>query len=282
MAATEPPVNGAAALEVAGLAKTFPSDAGTVEAVRCVDLVAGTGKLVSLIGPSGCGKSTVLNVVAGLEQPTAGEVRLGGRALPDRLGACAYMPQHDALLPWRRVVDNVTLPLVLAGTSAAAARRQVAPMLERFGLGDFAGAWPWQLSGGMRQRAAFLRTVASAPAVALLDEPFGALDGLTRADLQEWLSEVRDELATTVVLVTHDVPEAVYLSDTVVVLSSRPAEVAAVLEIGLPRPRGPEIRETAEFADLEGRLRQLLRESARLEEELSEEKWLPGRSDGRR
>ncbi len=250
------------ALEVVGLAKSFTSDQGTVQAVRRVDMSARPGELVTLIGPSGCGKSTVFNVVAGLEQPSAGEVRIGGSVVADRLGASAYMPQRDALLPWRRVIDNVTLPLVLAGSSPAAARRQVEPLLRRFGLGDFARAWPWQLSGGMRHRAAFLRTVAAEAGLALLDEPFGALDGITRADLQQWLSAVRAELGTTVGLVTHDVAEAVFLSDVVVVLTARPAEVAAVLEVDLPRPREAEDRERASFGDLERRLRHLLREAS--------------------
>jgi ABC-type nitrate/sulfonate/bicarbonate transport system ATPase subunit len=246
-------------LEVRGLSKTYRQDLGEVTAVRDVELVAGAGQLVSLIGPSGCGKSTVFNIVAGLDQPTAGEVRIGGEVATDRLGASAYMPQRDALLPWRRIIDNVTLPLRLAGVSRAEARRVATPLLDRFGLGDFAGAWPWQLSGGMRHRAAFLRTVIAEPALALLDEPFGALDGITRSDLQQWLSDVWAEYGSTMLLVTHDVTEAVFLSDRIYVMTPRPGTVQAVIDVDLRRPRKLADQETAPFVDLERRLRHELR-----------------------
>ena len=248
----------AATLAVHGVAKRFPAGEGEVVALESVDLFAGAGEFVSLIGPSGCGKSTLFNVVAGLAHPSAGDVLINGVDLDDRLGASAYMPQHDALLGWRRVLDNVVLPLELAGTGRKEARRQALPMLERFGLGEFAQAWPWQLSGGMRQRAAFLRTVIAGHPLMLLDEPFGALDGITRADLQEWLSKVWAEFGATVLLVTHDITEAVFLSDRVYVMTPRPGRVASVLEVDLPRPRRLGQREDEVFQALEARLRHQL------------------------
>ncbi len=246
------------ALELRGISHRF----GDLLAVERVDLCVAPGELVALIGPSGCGKSTLFDIVAGLAQPDAGEVRFDGRPVADRLGASAYMPQRDALLPWRRVDANVGLPLELQGRRRAEARRVARPLLERFGLADFAGYWPWQLSGGMRHRVAFLRTVISRPGLVLLDEPFGDLDGLTRADLQEWLGDLLVELGPTVALVTHDVAEAVFLADRVVVLTPRPARVAAEIPVGLPRPRPAASREAPEVVALERQVREALHEAA--------------------
>lgn len=236
-------------------------DGRVVTALESVDLDASPGEFVGIIGPSGCGKSTLLRIIAGLEQPLAGEVLLDGQEAEDRLGRCSFMPQRDALLPWRRVVDNVTVGLELNGMPREEARRQAFPLLERFGLGDFAGSWPWQLSGGMRHRAAFLRTAVTGRPVMLLDEPFGALDGITRAELQQWLLEVWREVGSTVLLVTHDVSEAVYLADRVLVMSPRPGRVVAEERIELARPRGLRVEETPEFAAAELRLREALREA---------------------
>ncbi|MFM8560509.1 MAG: ABC transporter ATP-binding protein [Solirubrobacterales bacterium] len=234
-------------------------DGREVQALAGVDLAVEPGEFVALIGPSGCGKSTLLRIVAGLEQPEAGEVLLDGEIAPERLGRCAFMPQRDGLLPWRRAIDNVTVGLEIEGMGRARAREQALPLLERFGLGDFAQSWPWQLSGGMRHRAAFLRTAITGRPVMLLDEPFGALDGITRAGLQQWLLEVWRELGTTVLLVTHDVSEAVFLADRVVVMSPRPGRIVAQEEIPLARPRELRVEETPEFAAAEARLREALR-----------------------
>jgi ABC-type nitrate/sulfonate/bicarbonate transport system ATPase subunit len=250
-------VSGAAALAVRGLTKRF----GDVLALDGVDLEVEAGEFVSVIGPSGCGKSTLFAIIAGLSEPTAGEVLVDGRRGTRRVGEVAYMPQKDLLFPWRRVIDNATLGLEVAGVPRREARRRAEPLLERFGLGGFARAWPDQLSGGMRQRAAFLRTVLQDRPAMLLDEPFGALDGLTRADLQGWLLEVWDELRPTVVLVTHDVAEAVLLSDRVYVMTPRPGRIGGVVEVDLPRPRPPAVQEGERFADLERELRRLLRQA---------------------
>ena len=224
-----------------------------------VDLVARPGEFVALIGPSGAGKSTLFAILAGLDDADSGAILIDGREPANRLGACAFMPQRDALLPWRRTIDNVTLGLELAGVGRAAARERARPLLERFGLGEFASAWPWQLSGGMRQRAAFLRTVLLGRPAMLLDEPFGALDGITRAELQQWLLEVWGEVGSTVLLITHDVAEAVFLADRVYVMTPLPGRIATVIEIDLPRPRTLAIEESPQFAALEARLRAALR-----------------------
>jgi len=235
--------------------KRFSSQNRTVLAVDGVDLRADPGAFTSVIGPTGCGKSTLLNIVAGLEEPSEGEVLINGSRVTDRLGKSAYMPQHDALLPWRRVLDNTILALELQGVPRKDARRRALPLLERFGLQQFAHAWPWQLSGGMRHRVGFLRTVISEPSLMMLDEPFTALDAFTRADLQQWLTHVWSDFGATVLLVTHDVAEAVFLSDRVYVMTPRPGRVSAVIDIDLARPRTLEQQESEVFTAFERRLR---------------------------
>jgi ABC-type nitrate/sulfonate/bicarbonate transport system ATPase subunit len=249
-----------ARLEVRALSKTFELEGQEpLLTLDGVDLVAAPGEFVAVIGPSGCGKTTLFQILAGLESPSSGEVVIDGRHAENQLGACAFMPQRDGLLAWRRTIDNVTIGLELAGVRRQAARERAAPLLERFGLGGFESAWPWQLSGGMRQRAAFLRTVLLGKPAMLLDEPFGALDGITRSELQLWLLEVWSEVGSTVMLITHDVSEAVFLADRVYVMTPRPGSVAASLAIELPRPRTLELAESPEFGAHEARLRELLR-----------------------
>lgn len=226
---------------------------GDVRILDGVNLRVAPGEFVALIGPSGAGKSTLLNQLAGLEVPDEGVVELDGAPLT-RPGSVSYMPQSDLLLPWRSVVANVALGLEATGTPKRAARKKALQALVHFGLEDFADASPWALSGGMRSRVALLRTALLGREVLLLDEPFGALDALTRRGLQEWLIGVRDELAATIVLVTHDVDEALLLSDRVVVLTKRPARVALDLTVDLPRPRTMEVETTAEFSLLKAQL----------------------------
>lgn len=246
-------------IEVAGVVKDYPLGATTVRALDDIAITVAPGEFVSLVGPSGCGKSTLLRIVAGLEEPTAGRVTVGGGGR--RLGASGYMPQRDMLLPWRTVLDNVTLPLEYRGVPRGAARRAGAALLEEFGLGGFEGAWPAALSGGMRQRAALARTVLTGSRALLLDEPFGALDALTRLDMQEWLLGVWTRLGATVLLVTHDLEEALYLSDRVYVMAARPGRVVAEVPVALPRPRPAEIVATPYFAALKGHLLGLIRAS---------------------
>jgi ABC-type nitrate/sulfonate/bicarbonate transport system ATPase subunit len=195
------------------------------------------GEFVALVGPSGCGKSTLFNVVAGLELPTEGEALVDGVSVAGRSGAAAYMPQKDLLLPWLRVLDNAALPLELAGVPRAEARRQAGTHFGRFGLDGFEQSWPWQLSGGMRQRAALLRTYLVGRDLMLLDEPFGALDALTRGGMQEWLLDVWGETRRSVLFVTHDVEEALFLADRVYVMSRRPGRIVAEVPSTFDRPR---------------------------------------------
>ncbi|MDX6589933.1 MAG: hypothetical protein QOI84_1207 [Solirubrobacterales bacterium] len=192
--------------------------------------------VVGLVGPSGCGKSTLLELICGLREPGAGTIAVGdGRSASERLARCAYMPQRDLLLPWYSAIDNAALALRNRGLRRSPARRRAGELFEHFGLAGFEDSAPNELSGGMRQRVAFLRTLVSGKPVLALDEPFASLDAITRAEMQEWLAGALRADPRTVVLVSHDVEEALYLSDRVVVLSSRPARVVA--ELGAPAPR---------------------------------------------
>jgi ABC-type nitrate/sulfonate/bicarbonate transport system ATPase subunit len=224
-------------LECRGVGKRFDADGGPVEALDGVDLIARAGEFVALVGPSGCGKSTLFNVIAGLEPPSAGDVLVDGVSVVGRPGSAAYMPQRDLLLPWLTVLDNAALPLELAGHGRDEARRAAAAHFPRFGLAGFERHWPRQLSGGMRQRAALLRTHLVERGLMLLDEPFGALDALTRAEMQEWLLGVWEERRRTVVFVTHDVEEALFLADRVYVMAPRPGRIVAEVAVDFPRPR---------------------------------------------
>lgn len=249
----------ASRLDVVDISKSFGTKSRAVTALDQLSLSVAEGTFVSLIGPSGCGKSTLLSLLVGLDQPDSGRIDIDAVAQPRLLGRSAYMPQADALLPWLRVIDNVGLGLTGAGTPRRQARDRARPLLERFGLAEFARAYPAQLSGGMRQRVAFLRTVLTGRPILALDEPFGALDAVTRHDMQSWLADVWATTGATVLLVTHDVAEAVYLSDAVHVLTARPGRLHTTVAIGLPRPRPRSIIETDEFAHYETLLRRELR-----------------------
>lgn len=245
-------------LELRHVVKTFVVNGRPFLALADVNLSARRGEFVVMVGPSGCGKSTVLNIVAGLEQPTQGEVYLFGRPERNRLGKSGYMPQRDLLLPWRSTLDNVILGLEVRGVPKREARRRALAQLSQFGLAGFERSYPAALSGGMRQRAAFLRTVLPEQELLLLDEPFGALDALTRTLMQEWLLERWRELGRTVLFVTHDVDEAIFLADRVYVMSPRPGRILAEVEITLPRPRTRHMQTTPEYGALKERLLDLL------------------------
>ena len=249
MGTAGPPV-----LRLSGVSKAYPANGDqSVQALRDVTLDVGRAEFVSLVGPSGCGKSTLLGLIAGLEEPTNGDIEVAAEA-EGTPGKVAYMPQRDLLLPWRSLLDNVTLGAEVGGGDRAAARERAQQLLPAFGLQGFADALPHTLSGGMRQRAALLRTVLLDRPILLLDEPFGALDALTRAALQEWLLEIWERLAAAVLFVTHDVEEALWLSDRVYVMTRRPGAIQLDLPVGLPRPRTRSLRGTAEFAALKQRL----------------------------
>jgi NitT/TauT family transport system ATP-binding protein len=209
-----------------GVSRSF----GRVVALDGVTLGAGPGEVLAVVGPSGCGKSTLLELVCGLLAPDAGTVDAGRAVL---------MPQRDLLLPWLSALDNAGLALRVTGASKAEARRRAAPLFERFGLGGFEAARPHELSGGMRQRVAFLRTLLAGAPVLCLDEPFASLDAISRADMQAWLAGALAHEPRTVLLVTHDVEEALVLADRVAVLSPRPGRVVAELDVAAPRPRRP-------------------------------------------
>jgi ABC-type nitrate/sulfonate/bicarbonate transport system ATPase subunit len=246
------------ALAARGVSKTYSGREPT-EALADVSLELEAGSFVSLVGPSGCGKSTLLRILAGLVAPSRGDVLLDGSAPGELLGRVGYMPQGDLLMAWRTTLDNVTLGLELSGVPRAEARLRARAELARFGLEGFERHWPRALSGGMRQRAALLRTFLAGREVLLLDEPFGSLDALTREDLREWLLGVWDAQRKTILLVTHDVEEAVFLSDRVYVMSSRPGRIRALVDVPLPRPRSEELTATPEFVAIERQVRAPLR-----------------------
>ena len=226
-----------AKLQVRSLSKAFRDDGATLEALRDFSLQVEAGQFVTIIGPSGCGKSTLFNLIVGLDEPDAGEIWLDGSPVPRRAGLFGYMPQRDLLLPWRSVVANASLARELHGVPPERARAAAAELLPLFGLQEFASAYPAALSGGMRQRVALLRTILTDREVLLLDEPFGALDALTRRELQDWLLRAWDQFGRTMLFITHDVAEALYLGDRVIVLSPRPGQVVSDLAVDLPRPR---------------------------------------------
>ena len=238
-------------LHLDGLSRTFSLFDGSHRSVLDdISLTVHPGEFVSIIGPSGCGKSTLFNIIAGLDAPSSGAVDIDGEV--------AYMPQKDALLPWRSIAANAALGLEVQGVKRREARARVRKWFPRFGLAGFEDSLPFELSGGMRQRAALLRTVVQNKSTLLLDEPFGALDALTKQDLQTWLQQVWAEHEWTALLITHDVREAILLSDRVVVLSSRPATVSLVLDVDLPKPRGIDALTSPKFLELERRLLETL------------------------
>jgi len=259
-----------------GVRKTYGSGDRALVALGGVDLTIPAGRFVSIIGPSGCGKSTLLRAIAGLEEPDAGTVSVFG-ATPDE--ACAakmvgLVPQAPALLPWKNVLQNVTLPHRVnrraerrrptsAGTADASAAPDLEAMLREVGLGDALHKLPAQLSGGMQQRVAIVRAFGLRPDVLLMDEPFSALDEFTRETLQEHLLDLWDEYNTTVVFVTHSVTEAVRLSDTVVIMAPRPGRIVDVVDIDLPRPRGAAQIKTDAFHHYEDFIRERLQEAWR-------------------
>ena len=235
---TEPLAIQGAGVTAQGVTRRFEGRGGAVVALDGLDLDVRPGEVVGVVGPSGCGKSTLLELVAGLDDPNGGSVKVGEEhSARGRRGACSYMPQRDLLLPWRDALGNAALALECEGFSRAESRRRAEPLFERFGLAEFTRARPAALSGGMRQRVAFMRTLLPGRPVLLLDEPFASLDAITRAEMQSWLAQALASEPRTVLLVTHDVEEAVFLADRVAVLSPRPGRVVTELDVPLPRPR---------------------------------------------
>ncbi len=253
-----------ATLDVQEISKTFRTPDGPVTVIDRLSIHADAGEFVAIIGPSGSGKSTLFNIIAGLEAPDSGAVLIDGVNVTGQRGQVAYMPQRDALLPWRSVIDNAVLATIVQRGDVAAARREARALLNDFGLAGWGDARPAMLSGGMRQRAALLRTVLWHRPIMLLDEPFGALDALTRAQLQQWLLGLWDRLDRTILLVTHDIDEALLLADRVYVLTPRPAQAALEVTVDLPRPRSYAVVADPAFARLKLRLQQVLMEEKTL------------------
>ena len=240
-------VGSAPKLRLDNLSMVFETGGKSFTALAPVDLTVTAGRFVSLIGPSGCGKSTIFNIVAGLQAPTTGRILIDEQDATGYIGQVGYMLQKDLLLPWRTVLDNVALGMEIGGMPMAEARAKALPLIKRYGLAGFENQYPSSLSGGMRQRAALLRTLLIDMDVILLDEPFGALDAQTKSQMQEWLLQIFADFGRTVIFVTHDVEEAVFLSDEIHVMASRPGRIVETLPIDLPRPRDRSIVSTPRF-----------------------------------
>jgi ABC-type nitrate/sulfonate/bicarbonate transport system ATPase subunit len=250
----------AAGIDLRGVSKSFTGRQGRVEVLRDVDFTARAGEFVSVIGPSGCGKSTLFGLIAGLTRADAGTIALNGAPLNPDSHPVAYMPQKDLLLPWRSILRNVTLPLQVAGVDRREAEARARELFPLFGLSGFEDAYPFQLSGGMRQRAALMRTVIQDRPLMLLDEPFGALDSLTRGEMQDFLASVWARFQHTIIFITHDIREAIYLSDRIYVMTARPARVRMIVDVELPRPRTIDTLTSPRFTTLEADLLKTLRE----------------------
>ncbi|MBV9740926.1 MAG: ABC transporter ATP-binding protein [Hyphomicrobiales bacterium] len=249
-------------IDISRLSLTFETSDGPVQALSEIDLAIERGEFVSLIGPSGCGKTTLLRVIADLEAPTSGAITVNGLSPSEaRLErAYGYVFQAPALYPWRTIARNVALPLEIMGLSKEERRERVQHNLDLVNLTGFEKRFPWQLSGGMQQRASIARALAVDPELLLMDEPFGALDEIVRDKLNEQLLRLWNKTQKTVVFVTHSIPEAVFLSTKVVVMSPRPGRIHDIIECGFARDRTLEIRETPRFLEIANRVRQGLRQ----------------------
>jgi NitT/TauT family transport system ATP-binding protein len=242
-------------IELEDIAKTFRVDDGAVEALAPTSFTLGQGEFVSLVGPSGCGKSTLLRILAGLVPPSRGMVRVAGEHVVAPRSDVGIVFQQPVLLPWLSVIDNVMLPVKVARQPSRQYRERAEQLLRLVGLEGFAERFPWQLSGGMQQRAAICRALILEPKVLLMDEPFGALDALTREEMGFELLRIWSGVGATVLFITHSIPEAVLLSDRVLVMSRRPGHIIKTLDIGLPRPRNVNAFTDPRFTALTGELR---------------------------
>jgi len=233
-------------LKVSNIKKTF----GNMNIINDVSFYANENEFISLLGPSGSGKSTIFNIISGLLPQDSGEIVIDGEECHGNIGKVSYMHQKDLLLPWKNIVDNTTLPLIIKGKSKKEARSEVLSHFKTFGLQGFEYKYPLQLSGGMKQRAALLRTYMASSDIMLLDEPFGALDAITRAKMQYWLIDVIKELKATIIFITHDIEEAVFLSDRIYVLSDKPATIKKEIIVDLPKNRTKDIITSEKFNEI--------------------------------
>jgi NitT/TauT family transport system ATP-binding protein len=236
-------------IELCNVSKTYESERGTVEALRDVSLSVGAREFISVVGPSGCGKSTLLRCVSGLEQPSTGTISLKGEAVISPAPSMGMVFQRDVLLDWRSILDNVLFTADFRGLPRREWIGRAKELLELFGLSEFHNRYPWELSGGMRMRAAICRALLDAPELLLMDEPFAALDAFTRDDLNLELQKINQKTNSTTIFITHNIAEAIFLGDKVVVMDRRPGRIAHVLNIDLARPRALSVRETPQFAE---------------------------------
>lgn len=248
------------ALEVSGISKSFTHRRRETQVLNQVSLTVEPQEFVSIVGPSGCGKSTLFHIIGGLTLPDTGTVRMNGIPVTGQRGKISYMPQQPALFPWRSTLDNVLLGGELQGAPQREAREAARHWLAKIGLGGFERAYPHMLSGGMQQRAAFLRAMLAPQELMLLDEPFSALDALTREQMQRWLLELWEENRRSVLFITHNIEEALLLSTRIYVFSGRPGSVLHTVEVPFPRPRREEIADSPEFLRMRRQLSEWMRE----------------------
>jgi NitT/TauT family transport system ATP-binding protein len=247
---SEAPASRRRMIEIRNLAKTYRTRDGDVPSLRPIDLDIGDGEFVAVVGPSGCGKSTLLKLVAGLIPPSAGEIEIDGVAVTEPPDDVGIVFQSPVLLAWRTVLRNVMLPVEVRKLDRATHLDRARNLLAMAGLTDFQNMYPWQLSGGMQQRTAICRALVHDPKIVLMDEPFGALDAMTRETMNLELQRIHHETGKTIVLITHSIPEAVFLADRVVVMSERPGSIAATYDVTLPRPRNLDMMAHPTFVDL--------------------------------
>lgn len=241
-------------INVLSIKKSF----GTLDTIENVTLSLERNKFVSILGPSGCGKSTLFDIISGLEKPDSGDIIIDGINYTGKTGRVSYMHQKDLLLPWKTIVDNTCIPLQIKGLGIKQARFKACTYFNLFGLSGFEDYYPGQLSGGMRQRAALLRTYLFSDDIMLLDEPFGGLDAITKRSMQLWLLKLLENFRSSILFITHSVDEAIFLSDRIYVFSRRPATVKAIFDINIPRPRDYKTFTSAQFNEIKEKIINLL------------------------
>lgn len=243
-------------LEARNINKSFKE----TPVLKGVSLYLEEYEFVSILGPSGSGKSTLFNIISGLMGPDSGDILIDGENYTGKTGRISYMYQKDLLLPWRKIIDNTSIPFIIKGTGKKEARERVREYFKIFGLEGFENKYPFQLSGGMRQRAALLRTYMFSRDIMLLDEPFGGLDAITKSKMHSWLLKVLEEMKSSILFITHDIEEAIYLSDRIYILSERPAEIREVIKVDLPKPRERNVVTTQRFNEIKRHILDVLGE----------------------
>jgi NitT/TauT family transport system ATP-binding protein len=242
-------------IEIAGVSKTYRTQDGDVPSLRPLDFSVDQAEFLVVVGPSGCGKSTLLKLIAGLLSPSEGEIRVEGRVVTRPHADVGIVFQSPLLLPWRSVFRNVLMPVEVKGLPRAEYAERARALLKMVGLAGFENKYPWQLSGGMQQRASICRALVHDPKIVLMDEPFGALDAMTRERMNVELQRIQRETEKTVLLITHSIPEAVFLADRVLVMSERPGTIAAIYDVTLPRPRSLDVLADPVFVQLTQKIR---------------------------